>query len=523
MANGFPLLAVILTCSVVVVALLVSLHGKSRRRAASLSCVNRQLRRANCWLAAQAGLDPLTRLLNRMAFGVRMRESVAQCDRLNMRAPTARLGMLLVSLDNFRPVNDALGHEVGDAILRESSRRLQSAARPCDVIARVGSDEFVVLVEGLTSVVDAQVLAARIARNLQEPFEISPGRELRVGVSVGIAAYPDHGPSDRLITHAETALNEARRASGGALAVFQRHMACDAAEQVLMQSDLRQAVERREFLLHYQPKIDVRHGNVVGVQALLRWHHPERGLVLPSLFIPIAERFGLISSIGAWVIEEACRQMRSWADEGHVINVEVHVSALQLRSASLVTKTVHSLSRHRIGASQLLCKIAAVALDEVTATQSTLEELGKVGIPLSVDSLGLWCPGPSLPERQAVRQLRIDPRHILDLEANRDMRPVVSSVVNLAHARGWSVLAGGVETAEQERMLVELGCDELQGHRYARPMPGEQLLQWMTTQPVSLDAARTRLRPGLHATAAFHAATADRGGHLRAQMLHGHT
>ncbi|OWQ86915.1 bifunctional diguanylate cyclase/phosphodiesterase [Roseateles aquatilis] len=471
--KGLLLLVVGFTCSVLVLTLLLSLHSKSRQLARSLISVNERLQ-------TQAFHDSLTQLPNRTLFKERLSRAYQRYEKQQARGVSKKFAVLFVDLDNFKPVNDSFGHESGDAILIESARRLTQVARQSDVVARVGGDEFVLLIEDLGNIPDAQALAARLTKSLLEPFEISPGHELRLSASIGIAAYPEHGPLDKLIVNADAAMYSAKRGGGGAYAVFQQYMECDAADQVTLQSDLRLAVERGQLRLHYQPKVEARNGGFIGVEALLRWEHPERGMVPPNLFIPVAERFGLIAGIGDWVIEEACRQMRAWADDGHVVHVAVNVSALQLRQANFVAKTKSALQRHAILPSQLLCEITeSAAMEDVQATQSTLEELGKVGLFLSIDDFGTGYSSLGFLRQLPARQLKIDRSFVQDVDSNNDARSLVDAVVRLAHALGLCVVAEGVETVGQQRALVDLGCDELQGYFFSRPMSADRLISWI--------------------------------------------
>lgn len=260
-------------------------------------------------------------------------------------------------------------------------------------------------------------------------------------------------------------------------------MNSDASHQLSLQTDLRQALKNGQLSLHYQPKLDSRTGRIRSAEALLRWQHPERGPVPPAVFIPVAERFGLIQELGHWVIEEACRQLRSWDERGLHLRVAINLSVHQLRQDDLVDRIAAALERHRIDASRLLCEITeSMAMEDTQATQRALDGLGRLGVYLSIDDFGTGHSSLSYLRKLPARQLKIDKSFIHDLDADRDARAVVDAVIRLAHALDLSVVAEGVETAAQRDILVELQCDELQGYLIARPLPPDQLMAWTTDQ-----------------------------------------
>jgi len=256
-------------------------------------------------------------------------------------------------------------------------------------------------------------------------------------------------------------------------------MDANASEQLSLQTDLRQAIANGQLKLHYQPKLDAQRGQIRGVEALLRWTHPQRGAIPPDIFIPIAERFGLINEIGNWVIDEACRQMNAWADEGLRMRVAVNLSVHQLRQTDLVAFIDGTLRRHGIEPSQLLCEITeSVAMEDIKTTQRAFDGLSRIGVYLSIDDFGTGYSSLSYLRQLPARQLKIDRSFIQDLEASSDARAVVDGVIKLAHALSLKVVAEGVETAGQHDILLDLGCDELQGYLFARPMGAAALLSW---------------------------------------------
>jgi len=317
--------------------------------------------------------------------------------------------------------------------------------------------------EDVASLADCVTLARRLVEVLVRPFEIA-GRQVQISGSVGIVVYPDHGHKDKLVAHADAAMYAAKRAGGNTYALFESHMDAGALDQLSLQNDLRHAIEFDQLQLHYQPKVDGRLGQIRGVEALLRWNHPERGSVSPGVFIPIAERFGLINSVGNWVIDEACRQMQAWADDGVRMRVAINLSVHQLREEDLVERIEKALSRHHVDPSRLLCEITeSVAMEDIKGTQRAFDGLARIGVFLSIDDFGTGYSSLSYLRQLPARQLKIDRSFVSDIEASNDARAIVSAVIHLAHALGLGVVAEGVETEGQRDILLRLGCDELQG------------------------------------------------------------
>jgi len=462
-----------------------ALDSRTRRRLArqadSLKQSNASLQRVNEQLRKQAFLDPLTGLPNRQLFEDRLTHAVARCARAGERATdrlVPKLGVLFIDLDGFKPVNESFGHAAGDAVLQQAARRLLGVARDSDTVARVGADEFLLLMEDLVSLPDAVALARRLVAELALPFGIA-GQQFAISASVGIVLHPDHGAPDKLIAHADAAMVAAKRAGGNTCAVFESRMDVGVTDQLSLQNDLRQAAERGELALHYQPKMDSQRGQIRGVEALLRWNHPTRGAVSPVVFIPLAERFGLIGAIGEWVIDEACRQMHAWAEQGVRMRVAINLSVHQLREDDLVARIRAALQRHGVEPSQLLCEITeSVAMEDIATTQRAFDELRRLGVYLSIDDFGTGYSSLSYLRRLPAQQLKIDRSFVNDLETSGDARAIVDAVVHLAHALGLRVVAEGVETAGQRDILLGFGCDELQGYFFARPMPAADLLAW---------------------------------------------
>ena len=501
--SGNGLGAVVVMASVILLALTLAssildarMQSKTNSLVGALRNMNAQLLCANEQLQQRALLDPLTHLPNRTLFEDRLTHAVARSRRDEARIAAhqqEKLAVLFIDLDGFKAINESLGHTAGDEILKEAAERLRRTARDNDTVARISADEFVVLMEDVPGVAVCASLAQRLLGALSQPFQVA-GRELQMSGSIGIAVFPDHGHHERLIANADAAMNAAKRAGGNGYALFESHMNAGALEQLSLQSDLRHALERKELQLVYQPKLDALGGQLCGAEALLRWRHPERGMVSPTVFIPIAERFGLINALGDWIIDEACRQSRAWAQAGLNIRIAVNLSAQQLRLGDLVGRVRATLQRHSVDASQLLCEITeSVAMEDIRATQITLENLEKIGVFLSIDDFGTGYSSLSYLRQLPVRELKIDRSFVNDLESSTDACAVVDAVVRLAHALGLRVVAEGVENANQQDILRHLSCDELQGYLFAHPMSASEFLAWATKGAPTVASAPTYL------------------------------
>ncbi|MES2717038.1 MAG: EAL domain-containing protein [Pseudomonadota bacterium] len=456
----------------------------------SLQASNEQLQSANAQLQRRAFEDPVTGLPNRALFDDRLAHAVARLapqpggvqppsDTLDTR----RLAVLFIDLDGFRPLNDSFGHCAGDQLLRDVAACLRQVAGSTHTLARIGGDEFVLLLEALDSVASGLRVADRVVAAVQQQAFSVHGREVALSCSVGLAVYPDHGDGERLLSCADAAMVAAKRGGGNACALYEPAMAGDASAQVLLAQDLRHAAERGELSLHYQPKVGAACGRLQGVEALLRWQHPERGMVSPAVFIPVAERFGLIGAIGNWVIDEACAQQGRWARAGHGFDMAINLSPHQLRQPGLVERIAQALQRNGLQARQLVCELTESSMIEnVQADRQVLDQLVALGVCLSIDDFGTGYSSLAYLRRLPVRQLKIDRSLVSDVDRDPAARAVLDAIVRLAHALQLGVVAEGVETVAQQQQLVALGCDLLQGYLLARPMPADALLRWLARQ-----------------------------------------
>ena len=442
-------------------------RAHNRSLATSLNEANIQLRR-------QAFCDPLTALPNRLLFEERMQQTLQRVGRTS-----GAMAVLFIDLDGFKPINDSFGHAAGDVVLREVGGRLLELAGPSGTAARVGGDEFLLLVPQPGGADGAGTVALQVLQVLGRPYRLPNRGEVKLSCSIGIALFPEHGSTAKLIANADAAMYAAKRTGGSTYAFFEARMDLDVREQVELQTELRLALERHQLKLYYQPKIHGASGQVTGVEALIRWDHPLRGLMSPEVFIPVAERFGLIGHIGTWVIEESCRQIREWLDLGLRMRVAVNLSMHQLRQEDLVPRIRRALDTHRVDPALLTFEITeSVAMEDTQATMRSFGHLARIGASLSIDDFGTGYSSLAYLRKLPARQLKIDRGFVADIEHSSDALAVVDAVIKLAHALGLKVVAEGVETERQRDVLLGLRCDELQGYLFARPMPAKMLTVW---------------------------------------------
>ncbi len=416
--------------------------------------------------------DPLTELPNRQMFEGTLAQAVRQAD-----AAQGRLSLLLVNLDGFKPINESLGHRVGDRVLREVAARLRSLAQ-AHMVARLGGDEFLLLLPGDPQTDEVAAMASRVLASLAVPCRIE-GRETSVTASIGIVSYPQHGAMSTLIAHADAAMRTAKASGGATYCFFEARMVSGVREQTELLRDLRRALAQGELELYYQPKIHAPTGEITGAEALMRWQHPRLGMVSPTVFIPIAERYGLIGSLGNWLIDEVCRQIRTWRDNGLRMRVAINLSVHQLRQPDLVERIARALREHDINPGLLTCEVTeSVAMVDTEGTIRFFSQLAQLGVSISIDDFGTGHSSLAYLRKLPASELKIDRSFVLDLETSEDARKVASAVVNLAKSLNLKVVAEGVETEGQNRILREFGCDQLQGFLFAKPMSAKSLALW---------------------------------------------
>ncbi|BAN49146.1 bifunctional diguanylate cyclase/phosphodiesterase [Metapseudomonas resinovorans] len=462
-------LVIVVTLAILAIALLTSvLDARLEARTARLAS---SLEQANQELTHLALHDNLTKLPNRTLLEDRIDQAIHK-----VRRHGGCFGVLFMDLDGFKPVNDAFGHHVGDLLLREVAERLREHLRAEDTLARIGGDEFVLLAH-LGEPNDAATLASQLVTLVGNAFDVA-GQELRVSTSVGIALYPGDGTTrEELLMNADAAMYHAKGAGKNGYSFFEQSMNTNARNHLQLLHDLRQAVDGRELLLHFQPKFAAGNGRrVIGAEALLRWQHPRRGLLMPDQFIELAEKTGLIIPIGNWVLNEACRQMSLWYAEGHRDwRVAVNLSAVQFCHAGLIGNVRAALDRHHLPANCLTLEITeTTAMRDADASLAILGQLSDMGVDLSIDDFGTGYSSLLYLKRLPANELKIDRGFVRDLERDSDDAAIISAIVALGQALDLRIVAEGVETESQQAFLTGLGCDSLQGFLLGKPVPAEQ-------------------------------------------------
>ncbi|MES2070360.1 MAG: EAL domain-containing protein [Pseudomonadota bacterium] len=416
--------------------------------------------------------DLLTGLPNRTLFKKLVDKALLQFQR------NSTLGALLfIDLNRFKPINDTLGHHIGDLLLKQVAGRLRLALRDNDVVARLGSDEFAIALLDINQHYHAGLVAQKLLAALDEEFIIE-GHELRIGASIGISVYPHDGQdADDLIRRADIAMFKAKRSAEGigGYVFYNQEMNQTIAGRLHTESALRRALERKEFSLLYQPKIDIATGKIIGAEALLRWQHPEKGMISPVDFIPVAEETGLILQIDAWVLETACAQARKWRDLGQdAFRVAVNVSAKEF--TSLLPERVHeALSRHKIAPQWLELEITeSMLMNSAQGVLSIMDEITSLGVTLSLDDFGTGYSSLSYLKRFPIDTLKIDRSFIQGIPGDLNDCAIASAIISMAKQLKHRVIAEGVETPEQLSFLKNAGCDEVQGYMFSHPVSAAQ-------------------------------------------------
>jgi diguanylate cyclase (GGDEF)-like protein len=469
-------IVMVLAIAVLAVVLLVSWLDQ-RMQAQLLRLRNQRLRSsledAYAELSQAALHDPLTHLPNRLLLQQHIERALVDAEQRG-----GRFALMFMDLDGFKQVNDAYGHQTGDALLVAVAERTRKLMRPTDVLARLGGDEFV-LVVAIENDEDVATLANRIIQAVGTGTLV-PGHELQVTASIGIAICPDHATTERqLMGHADAAMYQAKEAGRNAFVVFAEWMNDSAEQQFRLLADLRRAIGTPQLFLHYQPKVRVSSHKVCGAEALIRWRHPEQGLIPPDRFIRLAERSGVINEIGRWALDEACRQLRRWHDAGHDSwTVSVNLSPIQFGSPNLLQEVRDVLHAHRIEPRRLVLEITESTVMRDTETSlHLLQSLARLGVGISIDDFGTGYSSLLYLKRLPATEIKIDHAFVHDLENSSEDVVIVSAIVALGHALDMDIVAEGVETAGQRSYLERLGCDYLQGYLLGHPMDPERFMQ----------------------------------------------
>jgi diguanylate cyclase (GGDEF)-like protein len=442
-------------------AQMASLQQDVSVRTQGLEAANRQLRHL-------ATHDVLTGLPNRVLLDDRIAQALTHAHRENHS-----FAVMLCDLDRFKLVNDSLGHSAGDVLLQEVARRLTGVVRDVDTVARLGGDEFVLVLSPVTMRDQAAAVAQRVIDAMQPAIELA-GFTIHVSPSIGIAFYPDDGATvDALIARADAAMFAAKQRGRNNVQCYAAGMEAGTHDKVRLESDLHEALARGEFELYYQPKVDTKTGTFYSAEALIRWHHPERGLVTPAAFIPLAEECGLIGTIGEWVLREACRQGRAWQLAGlPPVRIAVNVAAAQFRSGNLAETIRRALSDAQLEPRLLEIELTESAvMSDPEESIKTLEQLSEMGVLVSVDDFGTGYSSMSYLRRFPIDHLKIDRSFLGEITARSDDASIVGAIVSLAHNLRLKVIAEGVETNAQLELLKTLGCDQYQGYHFSPPVP----------------------------------------------------
>jgi len=394
--------------------------------------------------------------------------------------------VLTIDLDRFSRINDSLNHSIGDQLLTSCAERTQSCLRRSEMVARLGGDELTVLLLNLSSPRDAAVVAEKILASISEPHQIA-GHELRITSSIGVAVFPEHGDSNgELIRHSRIAMHSVKQQGRNDCAFFDSELLGTSVGEAELEHDLHGAIERGELIAYYQPQVDARKGTLVGAEALLRWLHPERGLVPPGLFIPIAEETGLIGDIGAWVLREACLQKRRWEQAGFAgFPVGVNVSFRQLKAGAFAELVVQVLDETGLDPTHLNIEVTEnVIMDDLTVARDSLTVLSDVGVRVSIDDFGTGYSSLSVLGKFPAHVLKIDRAFVRDITTDDVQAAVARTVIAVASELGLDTIAEGVETHEQMEFLAELGCEHIQGFLFSPPVDADEFArQWADGEP----------------------------------------
>ncbi|MDY7560106.1 EAL domain-containing protein [Pseudomonas sp. CCC3.2] len=468
--NGLDMLVLITSLAVLSIALLTSVLDA--RLEARTTVLSDSLSMANQELTHLALHDTLTGLPNRVLLAERVEQAMRKADEHG-----GSFALMFMDLDGFKPINDAFGHYLGDQLLRQVALRLRKELTSQNTLARIGGDEFVLLVD-LGERADVTAFASRQVALMSQPFIVAENT-VQISASIGIALYTGSGETQHeLLMNADAAMYHAKAAGKNGFSYFDVSMNTNARNQLQLLQDLRTGLKEQQFCLYYQPKFDALTGLPIGAEALLRWQHPQQGLLLPDKFIGLAEKTGLIIPIGDWVLNEACRQMRVWYQQGYTHwRIAVNLSALQFCHAGLVSSVATALELHQLPANSLTLEITeSTAMSDADASMTVLRQLAGMGVDLSIDDFGTGYSSLMYLKRLPANEIKIDRGFVRDLEHDSDDAAIVSAIVSVGQALGLRIVAEGVETNVQQNFLTRLGCDSLQGFLLGHPLPAEEFM-----------------------------------------------
>jgi diguanylate cyclase (GGDEF)-like protein len=418
--------------------------------------------------------DLLTGLPNRTLFQDRLQQAIAAAKRME-----TRIAVLFVDLDRFKSINDSFGHRAGDTLLQAVAARLRRCVRETDTVCRHSGDEYLVVLSALRDPGEAGIVASKVVQAFEKPFTIED-QEVSMSASIGISIYPDDGPTaEDLIRNADAAMYHSKRNGRNRFEFFTPELTAPAAERLLLANQLRRGIERNQLVLHYQPEFDIPGNRLIGAEALVRWNHPDRGLLAPEAFIPIAEESDAIHLVGQWVLDEACRQAAAWRKQGlPPVPIAINFSAFQFRRNNLVETVASALARHGIEPEHIEIELTENAImQDPRETAKILETLSAMGVTLSIDDFGTGYSSLSYLKRFAIDKLKIDRSFISELPFDLNDVAIVQAIVNLARSLQLVVVAEGVETREQLEFLNGVGCHAYQGYLGSRPVDASTFAQ----------------------------------------------
>lgn len=420
--------------------------------------------------------DPLTGLPNRTLVMDRVEQAIAFAKRKQ-----TQIALIFVDMDEFKTINDSLGHSMGDTLLKAVASRLQENLRETDTISRQGGDEFLIVIPDIKNIEDTLITANKLLSSFKQPFYLGE-HTLSSSISIGIAMYPNDGDTfEMLLRNADTAMYKAKEAGGNDYCFFDEQMNNEITEHLHILNDLKNAIANNEFLLHYQPQVDVTSHKINGIEALLRWNHPEYGLVAPIKFIPIAESSGLIVSIGEWVIKEACRQAAQWCKQGINVTVAINISAVQFKRGNLEETIQKALLASGLAPQYLELELTeSILIHDTDKVLKSVQRLKELGIKLSIDDFGTGYSSLSYLKRFAVDKLKIDRSFIKDICKDQEDAIIVKTIIQMAKSLNLKTVAEGVETKEVLEIIKSHGCDEVQGFYFAKPMCAEDFVHYFS-------------------------------------------
>ncbi|HEY1891074.1 MAG TPA: EAL domain-containing protein [Steroidobacteraceae bacterium] len=452
-------------------------------RTRGLEAANRQLRHL-------ASHDSLTGLPNRLLLDDRITLAIAQANR-----QAHEFAVAVLDLDRFKLINDSLGHRAGDELLCEVATRLKGAIRAVDNIARLGGDEFVIIFDGPMTRAETLEMGKRLLKVMELPMRLL-GIDVHVSPSIGVAIYPHDGATiDTLLAHADAAMYYAKQRGRNNVECYTESMGSVTQERVKLESELHEALRGEQFELHYQPKVDTATGRINSAEALIRWRHPQRGLLLPAEFIPVAEECGLLDAIGEWVLHEACRQGSVWQERGpRALRIAVNLAPSQFRLIDLVSQIHRALDASGLDPTLLEIELTETAvMSDAEESVHILEAISRMGVLVSVDDFGTGYSSMSYLRRFPIDKLKIDRCFVEQMTSRREDASIVGAIISLAHSLCLKVIAEGVETSEQLQLLAKLGCDQYQGFYFSPALLPAKFEELLREDPLLTedDAART--------------------------------